>query len=122
MSWNAISSPFMILLSAAGRHRWSRHPEFFRGAGIADIDQEHEPIQLRLGQRIGALLLDRVLGGQDEEGRRQLESCLPALTFCSCIACRSAACVLGGVRLISSASTILAKIGPFTNSNARRPG
>ena len=33
----------------------------------------------------------------------------PAETLYSCMACNSAACVLGGVRLISSASTILAK-------------
>ena len=37
------------------------------------------------------------------------------------MACSSAAWVLGGVRLISSASTTLAKIGPFTNRNARLP-
>ncbi len=29
--------------------------------------------------------------------------------------------VFGGVRLISSARTILAKTGPFTNRNSRRP-
>ena len=34
------------------------------------------------------------------------------MTCRSCIASSSAACVLGGVRLISSASTTLAKIGP----------
>ena len=35
------------------------------------------------------------------------------------MACRSAACVFGGVRLISSASTMLAKIGPW--HEAERP-
>ena len=45
----------------------------------------------------------------------------PAVTWCSCIASRSAAWVLGGVRLISSAKIILAKTGPFTNCNVRRP-
>ena len=40
----------------------------------------------------------------------------PAMvTFFSCMASRSAACVLGGVRLISSANTILAKMGPLMN-------
>ena len=34
---------------------------------IVDIDIEHEPIKLRLGQRIGPFLFDRVLGSQDEE-------------------------------------------------------
>ena len=43
------------------------------------------------------------------------------VTRCSCIASSSAACVLGGVRLISSASTMLAKIGPGVNTRCRRP-
>ena len=45
----------------------------------------------------------------------------PTVTSRSCIACKSAAWVLGGVRLISSARMMLAKIGPGTNRNARRP-
>ena len=36
-------------------------------AGIVDQDVEHEAVELGLGQRVGSLLLDRVLGGQDEE-------------------------------------------------------
>ncbi len=43
------------------------------------------------------------------------------VTRCSCIASSSAACVFGGVRLISSASTMLAKIGPGANTIWRRP-
>ena len=43
------------------------------------------------------------------------------VTFCSCIASSIAACVFGGARLISSASTMLAKTGPWTNWNSRRP-
>ena len=43
------------------------------------------------------------------------------MTLYSCIACKSAAWVLGGVRLISSPSTMLAKIGPLTNFIRRRP-
>ena len=35
---------------------------------------------------------------------------MPTVTDSSCIACRSAACVLGGVRLISSARMTLAKV------------
>ena len=46
----------------------------------------------------------------------------PAVTWCSCIAWSSAAWVLGGVRLISSASTTLAKTGPWTKRKARRAG
>ena len=36
---------------------------------IIQLDQEHEPIELRLGQRIGPFLLDRVLRGQHQERR-----------------------------------------------------
>ncbi len=43
------------------------------------------------------------------------------MTCRSCIASSSAACVLGGVRLISSASTMLAKIGPSRKRNSRVP-
>ena len=45
----------------------------------------------------------------------------PTVTSRSCIACSSAAWVLGGVRLISSARMMFEKIGPATNRNARRP-
>ena len=37
--------------------------------GIADEGVQQEPIFLRLGQRIGSLLVDRILCGQHEEGR-----------------------------------------------------
>src|SRR5262245_6419619 len=43
------------------------------------------------------------------------------VTRCSCIASSSADCVFGGVRLISSARTMLAKIGPGANTIWRRP-
>ena len=43
------------------------------------------------------------------------------VTWYSCIACKSAACVLGGVRLISSARTMLAKTGPLIKRKARFP-
>ena len=35
--------------------------------GVADEHLEHEPVELRLRQRVGALGLDRVLRGHDEE-------------------------------------------------------
>ena len=35
--------------------------------GVADEDLEHEPVDLGLGQRVGALRLDGVLGRHDEE-------------------------------------------------------
>ena len=45
----------------------------------------------------------------------------PAVTWRSCIASSSAACVFGGVRLISSARITFAKTGPFTYRSARSP-
>src|ERR1035437_2262712 len=44
-----------------------------------------------------------------------------AVRRCSCIASSSAACVFGGARLISSASTMLANTGPFVNWKVRLP-
>src|SRR5437763_7782964 len=44
-----------------------------------------------------------------------------AVTWCSCIACSSAACVLGGVRFTSSASTMFANTGPRTKRKLRLP-
>ena len=35
--------------------------------GIAEPDPQHEPVELRLGQRERALVLDGVLGGDDQE-------------------------------------------------------
>ena len=37
------------------------------GGRIVDLDVEHEAVELGLGQRIGAFLLDRVLRGDREE-------------------------------------------------------
>ena len=91
-------------------------------SGGCSIDEEHEAVELRLGQRIGAFLLDRVLRRQHEERLgSSLWSCPPTVTRCSCIASSMAACVFGGVRLISSASTMLAKIGPALKHQLRRP-
>ena len=38
------------------------------GAGQGESDVEEEAVELGLGQREGALVLDRVLGGDDHEG------------------------------------------------------
>jgi hypothetical protein len=40
---------------------------FFRLGRVANSQLEHEAVELRLGQRVGAFLLDGVLGGEDEE-------------------------------------------------------
>ena len=39
---------------------------------VVDDDLEHETVYLRLGQRVGAFLLDGVLRGHDEEGGGEL--------------------------------------------------
>ena len=44
---------------------------------MLDDDVEHEPVELGLGQRVGPLELDRVLGSEDEE--RLLQGIGPAL-------------------------------------------
>ncbi len=41
---------------------------------ILDDDVEHEAIELRLGQRIGALLLDRVLRRENEQRPLEIEA------------------------------------------------
>ena len=40
--------------------------------GIEDVDLHQEAVELGFGQRIGAFLLERVLGGQHVEGRGQI--------------------------------------------------
>ncbi len=44
-----------------------RNVPFLGRAGITDLDIKEETVQLGLGQRIGAFLLQRILRGQDEE-------------------------------------------------------
>ena len=46
-----------------------------RGIGIAQLDAHQEAIELRLGQRKGAHLLDRILRRNDEEGFGQADDC-----------------------------------------------
>ena len=41
------------------------------GGGVVDGDPHQEPVTLCLGQRVDALRLDRVLGGEHQEGLRQ---------------------------------------------------
>ena len=50
-----------------------------------------------------------------------MPDCREPCRDCSCMASSSADCVLGGVRLISSASRMLPKIGPGTKVQRRRP-
>jgi hypothetical protein len=39
--------------------------------GVAERGADQEPVELRLGQPVGSLEVDRVLGGQDEERIRR---------------------------------------------------
>jgi hypothetical protein len=41
------------------------------GPGVTDPQPEHEPIHLRFRQRIRSVMLDWVLRGQHDKGRRQ---------------------------------------------------
>ena len=85
---------------------------------VADLQLEQEAVELRLGQRVGALVLDRVLRGDDDERVGQRVGPAPSTDTCrSSIASSSAACVFGGVRLISSASSRLVNTGPSRNRN-----
>ena len=43
------------------------YPLFFLARRVPNGDLQHEAIELRLGQRISAFLLDRVLRRQNEE-------------------------------------------------------
>jgi hypothetical protein len=103
----------------AGRALHDRDEVLLRREGHPQLEQE--AVELGLGQRVGALHLERVLRGQHEE--RRLERCTLAGDgpCCSCIASSSADCVLGVARLISSASSRLAKTGPGWKRNWRWP-
>ena len=57
----------MVLLVQAGVH--AHHDlDLVTHGGVPHEVLEHEPIRLRLRQRVGALLLDRVLGRDDQKG------------------------------------------------------
>ena len=79
-----------------------------------------EAVELRLGQRIGAVVLERVLR-RDHEERLAAARCVTPSTRHrpSLIASSSADWVRGLARLISSASTTFAKSGPGWNT--KRP-
>jgi hypothetical protein len=57
---------------------------------VADADPQQEAVELCLRQRVGAFVLDRVLGREDEEGPLQ-RAVSPSIVTCrSCIASSSA--------------------------------
>ncbi len=57
------------VLGDAGRR--DQHPPLGFEIGIIDVDLQQEAVELRLGQRIGAFLLERVLRRQNMERARQ---------------------------------------------------
>ena len=86
--------------------------ELLGGGRVADDDLHEEAVALGLGQRVDALGLDRVLRGEHEERLGHVGVTPPIDTWCSAMTSSSADCTLAGARLISSASTKLAKTGP----------
>jgi hypothetical protein len=87
---------------------------------VAHLDAHEEAVELRLGQGIGALELDRVLRGDDHERRAQRIRAPSTVTWRSSIASSSADWVFGEARLISSARTTLANTPPGGTSNWSR--
>jgi hypothetical protein len=86
--------------------------------GIAEGRAQKEPVELRFGQAVRAGLLDGVLRREDEErladgSRDAVDRDVP-----SSMTSRSAACVFGLARLISSASTMFANTGPSWKENS----
>ena len=62
------------LLRLHGRvgRRLQQDPPLGGGVGVADVDLHDEAVELGFRQRVGAFLLDGVLGGQHMEGPRQV--------------------------------------------------
>ena len=87
--------------------RWSRTIASSSARGrVAEREPQEEAVELGLRQREGALVLDRVLGREQEERRRAARACSPSTVTCrSAIASSSADCVFGIARLISSTSS-----------------
>ena len=104
-----------MLKQLPGPRRGDAHPledgQLVLGARVGDVDLHQEAVALGLGQGVDALGLDGVLGREHQERLRQRVGRPPTLTWRSAIASSSADCTLAGARLISSASTRLAKTG-----------
>jgi hypothetical protein len=62
------------------------HGGLLLGGRVVDEELEEEAVGLRLGQRVGAFLLDRVLRGHHEERLRgRMCVCPPMVTWRSCM-------------------------------------
>ena len=62
---------FDVELRRGRRHR-VEDLAFLLARRVADVELQHEAVDLGFGQRVGALLVDRVLRREDEEGRGEL--------------------------------------------------
>ena len=99
------------------------HVHLLLGRGVAEVDPHREPVELRLGQRVGAVELDRVLGGDDEERARRADgSCPRSRPGARSWPRAGSDCVRGEARLISSARRTLVKIGPGLKANVPSRG
>ena len=101
------------------RRRSANQVELFLLGGVIDEDIEHEPVELRFGQRVGSFLLDRVLRRQHEERVGKPVAFAARRHLVLLHGFQQGRLGFGGVRLISSASTTLAKTGPPIKRNSR---
>ena len=93
------------------------------GSRVVDRDPHEEAVALRLGERVDALRLDRVLRvATTRNGSGIAKVRPPTVTWRSAIASSSADWTRAGARLISSTSTTLARIGPGSTSKASDEG
>ena len=80
---------------------------------------DEETVELRLGQPVDALLLDRVLRRQHQERRAAAAASSPRSSPGPPASPPAGAdCVFAGARLTSSASSTCAKIGPLRSENS----
>ena len=61
------------LLLVLTDHPPPQHIPFFIDGRIAETDPQHEPVELSLRERVGALVLDRVRSGDHVKGRLERE-------------------------------------------------
>ncbi len=90
------------------------------GEGHVELEEEAIELRLRAAGRCPRSPAGSAWRGR-RTARRARRSCLATVTRCSCIASSSALCVFGVARLISSASTMLAKMRPLAEAERLLP-
>ena len=73
----AIDDRVQLDLVAAALQPPSEQLELRGAVRVADADPQQEAVELRLRQRVGPLVLDRVLRGEDQERALQLGASRP---------------------------------------------